>query len=98
AASLGCKLVVGTTGNHDVDSRLTHHKFDPLEVLKTLVPLYPFPDDTANGQYWMRHFVAHENDLYRLIVLNSSAYHAGNPQELERGRISSATIERIEQY
>src|SRR5689334_18795176 len=29
AAALKCRLVTGTTGNHDVDSRLTHHKFDP---------------------------------------------------------------------
>ena len=98
AGKLKCNSMVGSTGNHDVDSRLVHHKFDPVEVLKNLVPPYPFGQDDLNGHYWMHHFAVYESDSYRVLVINSSAYHGANENELKNGRISPVTLTKVQQY
>jgi predicted phosphodiesterase len=96
--ALGCKVVLGTTGNHDVDSRYVHNKVDPIEVLKDLSPPYPFPDEASNALYWMRQFCVSEAENYRVIVLNSSAYHGGPDGEQERGRVTPSTLTKIKAY
>jgi 3',5'-cyclic AMP phosphodiesterase CpdA len=99
---IGSKLkargVIATTGNHDVDSRRIYNNYDPIEVLKDLDPPYPFSSDSLNGQYWMKHFVVCEEDHYRLLALNSSAFHSGSDEEAQRGRVSISTIDKIEKY
>lgn len=94
---LGCQTVVATTGNHDVDSKFLHHRFDPLEVLKELSPPYPLPDDSSNERYWMKHFVVWEGEQVRLVILNSSAFTA-TPGEQSHGRISEATLTKLRAY
>ncbi len=92
---LDCE-VIGTTGNHDVDSRRLYNKFDPVEVLKELAPPYPFADEASNASYWTRHFCKKQNVSYRLIVVNSSAYHGGTKEEEERGRVAPVTLQKIQ--
>jgi predicted MPP superfamily phosphohydrolase len=96
-AKLSAHLVVATTGNHDVDSRNKFNKYDPLDALKTLTPPYPLPDENLNNHYWAKHYCIVENSDYRLIVLNSSAFHATSKEELERGRVSPTTLAEISQ-
>jgi Calcineurin-like phosphoesterase len=95
---LNAALVIATTGNHDVDSRRIYNEYDAVEVLKGLNPPYPFADESLNGQYWMNYFGTCEQEHYRLVVLNSSAFHGGNEKEAERGRVSPATIANLEKY
>lgn len=95
---MNAELVLATTGNHDLDSRHLHNEVDAEELLKGLVPPYPFPEESNNNQYWARKFSVWERPLYRLIALNSSAYHIQKQQEQERGRISKDSLVRIKNY
>jgi len=88
-------LVAASSGNHDLDSRHLDFSSDPTETLQRLVPSYPLPNDADNNQYWARKFVVKTTENYRLAILNSSAYHGGKPEEIEYGRISNFTIERL---
>ncbi len=88
--------IVGTSGNHDLDSRYKLTGYDPQEFLKQLMPPYPFSDHVKNESYWARHFALHDGDNYRLLVLNSSAYHGGAPKEIDHGRVADNSIAEME--
>lgn len=92
---LGAQIVLATSGNHDCDSRYTYTDHDAKGVLQSLVPTYPFEDDILADQYWSRNFFLVEGIEYRIVVLNSSAYHGMGPHEIEHGRISSTTLNRL---
>jgi 3',5'-cyclic AMP phosphodiesterase CpdA len=85
------------TGNHDVDSRHAYNMFDAKGVLQALDPAYPHANELKSDRYWSRHFVIDERKSYRLLLLNSSAFHGeGNfeqtkRREYEHGRISDHT-------
>lgn len=89
-------LVTASSGNHDLDSRHQSFSADPTETLQRLVPSYPLPDESDNNKYWARKFALIKTESYRLIVLNSAAYHGGKPEEIDHGRISPFTISRLE--
>jgi 3',5'-cyclic AMP phosphodiesterase CpdA len=104
ATSLSNCRVIATAGNHDVDSRHEHSKFDGRGLLQSLIPRFPVQDEGLYDRYWSRHFVTIEDDRYRILVLNSSAYHGtsdakdrrGNSvPEYEHGRISDYTLDAI---
>ncbi|MGC3968741.1 MAG: metallophosphoesterase [Pirellulales bacterium] len=94
---LKAQQLLTTTGNHDLDSRYSHH-FDAKGTLQSLVPQYPFLDEHANDKYWARNYVCITEPGYRIIVLNSSAFHGeGNYEktkryEYEQGRVSDFTL------
>lgn len=94
SSMLGASHVFATAGNHDVDSRYIHSSYDPVEALKDLAPGFPVSDRTLKNQYWSEHFFVFEYDFLRLLVVNSSAYHT-NADEVQHGRISSSTLQRI---
>lgn len=87
-----------TSGNHDCDSRQLYAKFDAKGFLQSLSPPYPFPDEPRNDKYWSRHFAVHEEPDYRIICLNSAAYHGNAPEEIEHGRVSESTLARLKHY
>ncbi|MCA0060123.1 metallophosphoesterase family protein [Mesorhizobium sp. B261B1A] len=96
---LGCKFLIGTAGNHDLDSRLATNEFDPKANLQSLLPLFPGITQEDCDKYWARHFCFYVNDGVRVLNLNSSAYHgyassAGEPEHLH-GRVSPRTIDEI---
>lgn len=93
---LNVHLVAASSGNHDLDSRYLNFSADPAETLQRLTPPYPLPDETKNDKYWSRKFVLFQTEHYRLIVLNSAAYHGGKSEEIDYGRISNFTISRLE--
>ncbi len=95
ATALSASTVVGTVGNHDVDSRFSYSDHDPKGYLQSLIPPFPFPDEDLNDRFWSRNFVLIEQSQYRLLVLNSSAFHGGNPDEIAYGRVSERTLGRL---
>lgn len=86
--------IFGTVGNHDVDSRGVHNDFDPRGYLQSLTPRFPVESDPSYDQYWSRHFTVIERDCYRMVLLNSSAFH-GFKDEHEHGRISKHTLSAL---
>ncbi len=87
--------LMATAGNHDLDSRHLVNEYDALEFLKGLSPAFPFADESLNDKFWSRHFVVCEGDGYRVLVLNSSAYHGAGGKEIDHGRIAETTIAKI---
>lgn len=93
--ALNARLLAATSGNHDVDSRHMYNYYDAKGVLQALAPSYPFASNALNEKYWAWNFALRSNTNYKLVVLNSSAYHGSNLDETEHGRISDATLSRL---
>lgn len=93
---LGSKLIAATSGNHDLDSRYIH-SFDAKGTLLGLTPSYPFQDEHLSNKYWAKNFAICNGDTYRLVVLNSSAYHGMHDGEFEHGRIADSTLNFLTQ-
>ncbi len=92
---LGSARLITTAGNHDLDSRHLANDYDALEFLKSLTPPFPFDDEGLNDKFWSRHFVVLEGENYRVVVLNSSAYHGAGGKEIEHGRIADLTLAKL---
>lgn len=97
--------VLATAGNHDVDSRHQHNDFDAKGVLQALEPRFPLSENDGFDRFWSRHFVLLEESDWRMIILNSSAFHGANDwtdtkgnaySEQDFGRISTHTLLAIE--
>lgn len=109
AGALGGATCIAASGNHDVDSRFAHNEYDALGVLKELRPYFPINDFAVANEYWARHFCIVDSDSYRVMVVNTAAYHgysveadAGNKSkkryvapEYEHGRVASRTLAAI---
>lgn len=92
--SLGARLVTGTAGNHDMDSRRIHTGFASDRTLKMLDPAFPLPGDLWD-RYWARHYAIVDHSDCRLVVLNSSAYHGQTDEEQNHGRVDTFTLEQM---
>ncbi len=103
AAKLGASLIA-TAGNHDMDSRHTT-EHDAKGILQSLTPMFPGLPESDCDRYWARNFVVVDTEPHwRMVVLNSSAYHGGGTPkddpdfataEFERGRVSDRTTQAI---
>jgi predicted MPP superfamily phosphohydrolase len=93
ADALKAAVRIATAGNHDVDSRFATD-YDAKGCMQSLDPLFPFADDAKFDQYWSRHFFILQTPDYRIVSLNSSAYH-GYKDEYEHGRVSPRTLTRL---
>jgi hypothetical protein len=98
AAALGASLVGATPGNHDLDSRHLQGEQDPdpKGLLQDLVPSFPTGDRALDDRFWSQNFVLIESEGFRLLVLNSCAYHGGDVAEIDYGRVTSRTLSRID--
>ena len=97
AEQVGAELVA-TVGNHDLDSRYLANKFDPRGYAMSLSPSIPADDRQSFLEYWAQNFTILQRDGCRILVLNTAAFHGGgvNPTaEIEHGRISEITVQRI---
>jgi predicted MPP superfamily phosphohydrolase len=94
---LSCREVAATAGNHDLDSRYVNNKYDPTEYIRSLRPNFPVRNATLSAQYWANHFTILRKPNYRLLVLNSCAYHGGPEAEKDHGRISEQTLDRMKE-
>jgi hypothetical protein len=99
---IGARRLVGTVGNHDIDSRATYSDFDPKTTLQSLKPIFPGLSEAECDFFWSRNFVIFYEGDVRFLVLNSAAFHgihSGDPKKLDKeylhGRISDRTIEAI---
>jgi 3',5'-cyclic AMP phosphodiesterase CpdA len=102
------KLLITTTGNHDVDSRFQSSDFDAKGMLLDLRPSYPIisdfatlcaDDEQCQLAFWARNFCILPVTNCRFVVLNTCAFHGtGKPAtapEYEHGRISTRTLTRL---
>ncbi|MBK8466325.1 MAG: metallophosphoesterase [Chloracidobacterium sp.] len=94
-SELGASELFVTPGNHDVDSRHKHNDFDAKGYLQGLTPRFPFEDEHIWDRFWSRNYVVMTMPHYRVVVLNTSAYHGGQPEEYEHGRISTRTVDQL---
>lgn len=104
------KLLIATTGNHDVDSRYGHSSFDAKGFLLSLTPSYPTycelePNNNtlltrSQLMFWAQNFFIERIGIYRFVILNSSAYHGmgKDNSEFEHGRISTYTLEQLRRH
>jgi 3',5'-cyclic AMP phosphodiesterase CpdA len=95
---LGARGLIATAGNHDMDSRHQYNDYDARGQLVDL-PDFPLANETLTNQYWAHHFAIVNGGNYRIVVLNSAAYHgqedkAGEP-EYVHGRIAQRTLTRL---
>lgn len=96
-------LLLATCGNHDLDTRHQQNSFDPRGFLRTLTANFPYPAENKYGinqlEYWVNNFSILEEDDYRILNINSCAFHGFGSDaepELEHGRISEITLGEIE--
>ncbi len=97
AEALGCEVYTATAGNHDVDSRYQSTDHNPDHILKGLLPSFPLQNETLDDKYWSRTYSIYDGPSYRLVVLNSSAYHHGTEIERNHGRIDVNALSRLKQ-
>lgn len=87
--------VLATAGNHDLDSRYNNDPHDPLKTIKALNPPFPGLDKALCDRYWSQHFTTLESAEWRVVLLNSCAYHGGGrvkENEFQSGRVSQNTL------
>lgn len=103
STKLKTRRFFGVTGNHDLDSRyLRPETQDPKEALRAMRPSYPVPDPVPGSQslnqaYWLDHFAIMKEDGIRTLLLDTCATHGMNPKEIDHGRITPSTLERLKQ-
>ena len=94
------KKLIGTVGNHDVDSRRHDDGRTSNGSLQRLVPVFPVKSRTISDRYWRTSFinvVDQEADA-NLLILNSCSFHGlaktkgTKANEHDRGKLSSETI------
>jgi predicted MPP superfamily phosphohydrolase len=98
AADLGAQLIA-TVGNHDLDSRFQANKFDPRGYAMSLAPTLPVADRLSYLEYWAQNFTVLKFDDCNVAALNTAAYHGIGKDienEIEHGRISEVTLEKLE--
>lgn len=93
--ALHAEFYAATAGNHDIDSRYQGDDHAPEHILKALVPSFPLGDDSLDDRYWARAYVIKDADAFRLVLLNSSAYHGHTETEKNHGRIDKQTMEDL---
>ncbi|MDQ1592586.1 MAG: hypothetical protein QOG71_3213 [Pyrinomonadaceae bacterium] len=92
---LEAKTLAVTAGNHDVDSRYKYTDYDAKGLLQSLVPPFPCEDEKLNDKFWARNYIVFSEPDYRLVILNTSAYHGAKEGEFEHGRITPRTVEAL---
>lgn len=97
-AKLKADIVMGTAGNHDLDSRFQFTKYDAKGQIQALDPPFPTDKPTQWLEYWAKNFTHFDTHGARFVLLNSAAYHGyGGDQKAEfsHGRVSDRTIDRM---
>jgi hypothetical protein len=104
--------LIGTAGNHDIDSRRAFPAFDPKSALQKLSPVFPISldcydrnDGVYGDRYWSRNFVLVPFAQFdcSLLIINSCAFHGyasdakKPPNEHLNGKISSLTLTGIQE-
>jgi Calcineurin-like phosphoesterase len=108
--ALNADIIIGTAGNHDVDSRRSLSDFDPKSALQQLVPTFPtaiqcyVPHDKVYAdRFWSKNFVTVPFAALdcSLVILNTCAFHgyASDTKKASsehlRGRVSPLTLAAV---
>ena len=91
--------LIATVGNHDLDSRFQANKFDPRGYAMSLQPTIPVAERVPFLEYWAQNFTVLKFDDCNIAALNTAAYHGIGKDieiEIEHGRISDVTLEKLE--
>lgn len=95
AEALGA-TVIGSLGNHDVDSHLTHGDPDVFIHARNVSPLFPLGEIAANVAYWRKGYVLINRPDVAFLVFNSSLHHA-IPDEIKHGKITHELLDPLEE-
>lgn len=98
---LGAKVLIGAVGNHDIDSRFDYDDHDPKGAVQDLAD-FPMGNETLNNHFWSKNYAIYEEGNFRLININSAAFHGyapepakSTPPEYKHGRIDKRIIKNI---
>ncbi len=95
-ARLGADWLIGTTGNHDVDSRDIYKTGVPTMSTRALAPPFPTDDEDVRDAYWADNVALHDMGDLDVVVLNTSAGH-NDPALAKRGLVDAATLIKLEE-
>ena len=98
-SKIGAQALIATCGNHDLNSRLIEAEEDPdpKGALQTATPEFPFEERSLSDHFWARNFtIVTPMPEITVVVLNTSAYHGSESDEINHGRVSQRTIAAIE--
>lgn len=93
--ALKAKHLIGTAGNHDLDSRYLYGNPDAARTLKNLVPQFPCAKQALADQYWARDYTIVELPPAAIVILNSSAHHGNAENEKNHGRITKDALSSL---
>jgi hypothetical protein len=93
--ALKAKHLLGTAGNHDLDSRYLHGNPDAAQTLKNLDPQFPCAKTALANQYWARDYTIVELPPAVIVILNSSAHHGHAENETNHGRITKDVLSSL---
>jgi 3',5'-cyclic AMP phosphodiesterase CpdA len=93
---LSANLLVGTTGNHDVDSRDINKTGNPLISTRSLQPPFPVDDQFIRDAYWDDNVAIVSDGDTDIVILNTSAGHE-DPVLAQKGLVDTQTLAKLEQ-
>lgn len=93
---LKAKEIIATVGNHDVDVYQTISNYS-LKNAKGIKKGFPIADEATRDTFWSKGCAFIENELSRVLVINSSHFHY-NKESSHNGEISSDAMEYIDSY
>ncbi|WP_082465961.1 metallophosphoesterase family protein [Agreia sp. Leaf210] len=93
---LTAKWLIGTTGNHDVDSRNLNKWSDPTLSTRTLQPPFPMDDPDVRRDYWKDNVALHSTPELDIVILNTAAGH-DDEKLAKRGLVSPDTLEKLKE-
>lgn len=93
---LNGKEIIGTLGNHDVDSfgDISDYSF---QVARGIKKGFPYKSKNDCDTFWSKGGAFVEGDNYRVLVINSSHFHY-NVKAAEAGKISDDLLDYIDKY
>lgn len=95
ASAMRAKLIAGTLGNHDVDSRKTLSQ-DPFQIPKEAHSDFPVPIAAEREKFWAKGFCSISNKTLRILIVNSVINHT-TEAEARRGGVTDAQLNGIDQ-
>ncbi|WP_081912874.1 metallophosphoesterase family protein [Mycolicibacterium neoaurum] len=92
---LDAELVIATTGNHDVDSRNTSGRDDPMHCTRVLQPPFPIDVPATRSEYWDKNVALYSSGDVDVLIVNTSAEHS-TEEMAQRGRLTEETLRVIQ--
>ncbi|NCI51376.1 hypothetical protein GWC95_15715 [Sediminibacterium roseum] len=103
ALAMKCPEILGTIGNHDIDSRHTYSNYS-YEMPRKIRQNFPLHDNVL-GKFWDEGYSFIDTDDVQFLIINSCHYHThyekSNPNATVenpaiKGKIDPAQLEEIE--